>query len=499
MFSAISPYIIHIERITMHSSARSPLIGVIDIGSNSVRLVIYDDLCRVPRAIYNEKHSCRLGERMMQTGKLSEGGRIEALEAIGRFVMLSEAMEVRRLYAVATAAVRNAEDGQDFANQVQRNYDLSIDIISGEQEAKLAAAGVRSSIYRPDGITADMGGGSLELAAMDTSFYTSSPLGALSLYEQYGDDTAAMRQYIRATLTTLLADQPNYHAKALYAVGGSFRSIARLHADEHDYPLPIIHYYTLGANIVESYTSRLLQLCKAQPDTFNKVEDKRIPLLPAACISLQELLRATNASDVVFSSAGIREGIMYDLASKEIQQQDALDASLMQLGGSMVDEDYANALLEWIQPLFPEESSSEYRLRRAACLLSDIAQTINPEFRAEWVFEHVLVSNLWGISHPERVKIALALYYRYRGRKRPQHPVLSLLDEASIYWAKKTGMAMRLAFEISAGTPMMLAHLPLILTNANTLRIAGERTLYDALPSSAEKRLKTLNKLLNEC
>src|SRR5918998_5198028 len=137
-------------------------VAIVDIGSNSIRLVVYDGLDRIPSVIFNEKVMAGLGESLSQSGALSEASQDRAVAALRRFALLAKQMGVKRARVVATAAVRDASNGAAFLKRV-RATGFKPEVLSGEQEAMMAGQGVLSGIPEADGIVGDLGGGSLEL------------------------------------------------------------------------------------------------------------------------------------------------------------------------------------------------------------------------------------------------------------------------------------------------------------------------------------------------
>ena len=142
-------------------------VGVIDIGSNSIRIVVFSGATRAPLPIFNEKVMCGMGRRLHSTGKLDPDGVDLALGNLPRFAAAAEALGVDRLRVVATAAIRDALDGAQFIARVRETAGLKIEIISGETEARLSALGLVSSLPEADGVIGDLGGGSLELVRLD--------------------------------------------------------------------------------------------------------------------------------------------------------------------------------------------------------------------------------------------------------------------------------------------------------------------------------------------
>jgi exopolyphosphatase/guanosine-5'-triphosphate,3'-diphosphate pyrophosphatase len=230
-------------------SATDGRIGIIDIGSNSIRLVVYDAHKRSPVPIYNEKVMCALGKGLATSGVLNPSGVKMGKIALRRFIALGRNMQISALHVMATAAVRDATDGKNFANWVEETYGVKVDIISGEEEARLGAFAICSAIYRPNGITADLGGGSLELVRVDggkPSHHTSLPLGSLRMIDEGKGDRNKLEKIINKRFAEIgwlnTPKTPN-----IYPIGGSFRALAKMHMTAHNYPLEILHEYTVDA------------------------------------------------------------------------------------------------------------------------------------------------------------------------------------------------------------------------------------------------------------
>src|SRR3954453_7603347 len=199
--------------------------AIIDIGSNSVRLVVYDEIGRAPFPRFNEKALCQLGDGLARTGALTPDGIARTLAALRRFRAIADAMAVGRIDALATEAVRQASNGPDLVAQITAQTGLPVRVLSGAEEAYFGALGVVSGFYRPAGLSGDMGGGSLEMAeVLDDRVGSQSislPLGALPVRRllEAGIDTA------KARVDALLRDgvPPGLASPTFFAVGGGWR------------------------------------------------------------------------------------------------------------------------------------------------------------------------------------------------------------------------------------------------------------------------------------
>jgi exopolyphosphatase/guanosine-5'-triphosphate,3'-diphosphate pyrophosphatase len=443
-------------------------VGIIDIGSNSVRLVVYDALKRSPLPLFNEKVMCGLGKNLAQRGTLNPEGVEEARKCIARFLTISEMMDVAQLNVVATAAIRDASDGAQFVRELEKQHGLNIEVISGEQEAKLAAQGVMSSFPQPRGLAGDLGGASMELVAIDRNSideHQTLPIGPLRFVGENGRPDPKKLSEELDKVSWLGRGFDNF-----YAVGGSFRALAKIHMTLNDYPLPILHHYQVSATEFVPLLANIAGMAEAQVAQLPGSSDKRAELLPAAAKILHDVLVRAKVKQVIFSASGIREGYLFQRLSPYRRNDDPLVATSADLA---LQNDrvsgYAKELFGWMAPLFPKEEESLRRLRFSACILSELAWSIHPEFRAEWAFDRVLRSAITGLTHQERVMVATACYFRYSSKMRMQSPILTLMDERREQWSRVVGLAANLAYQLSGGVAGNLFHVPLVVSKKKPL------------------------------
>ena len=310
----------------MKIKLRQEPIGIVDIGSNSIRLCVYDMAHRVPVPLFNEKAVCGLGLGLGGSGRLNPEGVEGALAAVGRFVALCRAMEVAKLDILATAAVRDAADGDDFVHEVERRFGVEVKVLSGGQEAKMAAMGVLCGTPDAHGIVADLGGGSLELVTVqDGNFgrYVTMPLGLLRLAEASGEDRIRAGAIVEGHLKNIpwLSDS---NCRNLYAVGGAWRSIARICIAQTQHPLTVLDNFSLEAR----EALRILDLVASQSrkslEKVPGVSKKRVSGLPLAALVLEKVLRAVQPSRLVFSIYGMREGQFFKRLPDKMKSQDPL-------------------------------------------------------------------------------------------------------------------------------------------------------------------------------
>lgn len=466
-------------------------IGIIDIGSNSIRLVVYDQQKRSPVSIYNEKVMCALGKGLASSGKLNPEGVELAKQALKRFLAMGRNMEISSLYVMATAAVRDADDGAAFARQLEKAHGIEIDTITGKKEAKLGAYGVCASIYKPQGITGDLGGGSLEMVKVEngeTRDHASLPLGSLRMIDESKGDRDRLKKLIEKRFNELDWLDEKKIAN-FYAIGGTFRALAKMHMTAANYPLRILHEYKVDAKSFLNFARDIAAMSPEKLEKYPGSAAKRVAALPGAAIVLDHILSRSKPENIVFSASGIREGYLYEKLPPFVRAQDGLIVSCHEFavkGGRSTA--YANELYTWMFPLLAKESDKERRLRLAFCLLSDIAQHIHPEYRAEWAYHRILYSALTGLSHRERVKLALALYHRYQFRRKEELPALSLLKESDHEWARLVGSCANTAFHLSGSLPGSL-HKSAFIIEKNDVSLQLAASMQDLNGDAIKRRM----------
>lgn len=466
---------------------------MIDVGSNSVRLVVFEALSRATTPIFNEKVLCGLGRGLAQTGRLNPEGRDAALATLNRFASLVDAMQAEMIDVVATAAVREAKDGPDFVARVEADCGLKIKVLSGIEEARLAAQGVLSSFPGAHGLMADLGGGSLEVVRLDEGSLedrTTLPLGPLR--------TAGARgRALVQTIDGALGDLPwlrGTRGSSFYAVGGAWRAIARVHMAQERYPVRIVHGYTLERAEAERVATFLLKLDADALEELDGVPRRRAETLPFSALVLTRLLKVARPKAVVFCAHGLREGSIYDRLDEASRAVDpfiaAAQDSASRTGRFSV---HAEEIERWMAPLFEDADAEEARLRFAACLLSDSAWRWHPDYRAEQAFVSILHAPYVGVSHEGRAFVATAVAARYGASlsEKWMAPAKRLLPKPAVQTARALGAALYLANTLTGGTPGLLVEAP-VLKRGNTLELvlAGESGRLDG--EAVRRRLETL-------
>jgi exopolyphosphatase/guanosine-5'-triphosphate,3'-diphosphate pyrophosphatase len=433
--------------------------GVIDIGSNSVRMVVFDGAARSPAYFFNEKILCGLGAGFSETGRLNPEGRVRAMIALRRFAALAKGMDVSPLLTVATAAVRDAEDGADFREDVLRNTGLEIQIVGGDEEARLSAQGVLLGWPGAEGLVCDIGGSSMELAELlgggEVGLRRSSDLGPLKLMGLDGGKKA-MRAHIKARVSDLAEAFPN-RPDRLFLVGGSWRAIARIDMERRGYPLKVLHEYRMTPKAILDSIAMIERSDMNELRSQTGTSSERMRLVPLAAEVLKALVRELQPREVAVSSYGIREGLLYEQMSEALRHRDPLiEAARHAEASSARMPGFGRALYHFVEPLFPRAKYDKKRLIRAACLLHDVSWRAHPDYRAEVCFDNATRANLGGLTHGERVYLGLALLHRYKSNRDNTNfnaELLSLLPEAQVMEAEILGRAMRFGAMFTVARP----------------------------------------------
>ncbi len=482
------------------AAAAGPHVAVVDIGSNSVRLVVYDQLSRAPFPRFNEKSLCKLGAGLDEEGRLAPEAIEHTLSSVERFFAISRAMEVERIDVLATEAVRRAPNGNELTDGIRARCGAETRILDGKEEAYYSALGVVSGFYRPKGLMGDMGGGSLEIAeVLDDRVgerSVSLPLGALPtsamLAESYGKAKKRIDEMLKEALPPVLTDP------VFYPVGGGWRGLARVALARRVTLCPIAHGFEMDAKEARALAKEIVRASPEEIAALPDVPSRRIETLPAAALVFDRVLKALKPERVVFSATGLREGWLYSLLSDAERALDPLLEGAQAFGTRRARvPGFAEALVRWTDDLFPAESAVERRLRLAACALSDIAWSDQAKFRAQEIFRRVLQLPFIGIGHMEKIFLATALYARHSGKpdSAEMTSVAAVLPPPSLRRAQILGRTLQLGYRLSGSVPAILDRARLVI-EANTVRI--EIHGHEGIPDSdaVQERLAQLSKAL---
>lgn len=456
-------------------------VGIIDVGSNSIRLVVYERASRAPLPVFNEKVLCGLARGLDATGRLNPQGVELALANIDRFTTLARNMKVTSLDLLATAAVRDASDGGEFMRELA-SRGIEAHTVSGQDEARFSGYGVMCGMPDASGVMGDLGGGSLELVALgrgQLGTSTTLPVGPLRLMSSGKGDP---RRTVVEAIENIgwLREETG---KTFYAVGGAWRSFARLHMEQAGYPLHIIHHYDIPAEEARAVARLIAVQSGKSLEKMAGVSRRRVDTLPLACLALDRLLAALKPRNVVFSAFGLREGFYYQRLSEAERARHPLIAFAEEQGAGWRRFDLApSEIFDWLTPIFAGETEAERILRIAACHLSDISWNDHPDYRAEQAYVRVLHLPAPGMSHRDRAILAMTMAYRYKSDAKAAmlDTAMRLADGKGRTFARRLGACLRLAYNLSGGAPGLLPRVQLR---------RSERELWLVVPSELKRSL----------
>ena len=489
------------ERLPAAAAADAPY-GVLDVGSNSIRLVVFEGLTRAPAPVFNERELCGLGATLAETGTLAPDAVEPALDALRRFAAAAEALGVGPLDAVTTAAVREASDGERFRKAVSRETGFSLRVLSGEEEARYAALGVVSAFPGANGLMADLGGGSLELVRLEhgrLAEHATLPLGVLRL----GSLPPSRRSTLAAERLKALPWLDRVRGAPVYLVGGAWRALARLRMASERHPIPVVHHYRMTPAEGREATK---ELAAVDPATLRPGPEgmlpRRLATVPSGASALKALLKVAAPGEVLFSAFGLREGLLFDRLPAAVRAQDPLHDACRSIarrdGRSLV---YAEALASWLGRSTLPALARHREMLPAAAFLSEIAWRQHPDLRAADAFARISRAPFVGIDHAGRVFLALAVATRYKSRLPvvASRTVNRLLPPPVRAEARALGLALRLAERLSIGEPAVLdgsqiaaedGHLVLRLAPVHRPLASGKaRTAADALARALGSKL----------
>ncbi|RDE00917.1 exopolyphosphatase [Paracoccus pantotrophus] len=474
-------------------------VGVVDVGSNSIRMVVFDGAARSPAYFYNEKVMAGLGSGLATTGRLNPEGVRRGMAALRRFAVLADSMGIKPLTCVATAAVREAEDGPAFHKAVEKETGLKLWVIDGEEEARLSAQGVLLGWPDAKGLVCDIGGNSMELAEVENGKVgrrISTPLGPFRLQQVKGG-ASGLRDHIRETIETA-AERLGRGHEQIYLVGGSWRAIARLDMERAKYPMTVLHEYRMSPQAVADTVKWIGDRSVADMRAMTGISQSRMELVPLASQVLRQLVQSFKPKSLAVSSYGIREGLLYEQMPAGLRSRDPLIEAARFAERQMARmPGFGKKLYQFLEPLFGNLPAERDRLVRAACLLHDTTWRTHPDYRADACFDNVTRANMAALSHPERVFLGLSLLHRYKNSRAnsPMAPLFALLSDKEIREAEVLGKAMRFGAMFSVKDPAEAGTLKL-QRKKKLLELKLTRTGRALMGEVAEARFRTLAEAL---
>lgn len=290
-------------------SQKNGLFGVIDIGSNSVRRVVFDVSHSPAIELSNEKVFCALGRDLSVTGRLSPEGVSLAKKTLKTYKEKMASEGVTACSVVGTAALREAEDGSLFLKDIQDEVGLEIRVISGDEEACYAAKGVLSLDPQASGVVADFGGGSLEFAVIEAGHVGNTLSFPFGVFRAQTLGPAARGIMHKA----FVKSKPQIGSPlALYGIGGDWRALAKAHKQESGEADRPLQGYRIEASSLMLFCRKLQNLSGAEIVRFYGMEERRAGLMGVSALVLETVFMALGPRELVVSTAGVRDGLLYE-------------------------------------------------------------------------------------------------------------------------------------------------------------------------------------------
>ncbi|NCU55141.1 MAG: hypothetical protein EBW57_03835 [Candidatus Fonsibacter ubiquis] len=441
--------------------------AIIDLGSNSIRMLIYDNILNSQIPVFNEKAVCQLGKNLDRTGKLDPKGAEFALTVLKRFKQILSNLKVKKYKAIGTAALREAIDAKDFIIKAQKIIKKKIIILSGNKEAENSALGVVIGFQKVNGLVADLGGGSLELARVEKNIIhdkISLPLGVLRLFNQPKKNKNKVKKIISFYLNKIEWLRKN-KIKNLYLCGGTWRTLMNAHMIKTNYPLAILHQYKLSSLDTLKFVNRL------------------------------NTIRICDPVSVFLSQSGVREGSLINKSKLKVLQNNSLSRSVHFLSHKKAD--YAANYLKlynFIRNLFStNEKYFPSRLLLPACSLSNFDWGLGVYQRAELVFQEVINAPILKLSHNDRIKLGLVSFWRHCSTKYyPNVEFVKLLSNEEIAACKQIGAALRLASSIGVISNIFFDKVKIYKNSNKDLILKVSKKDKQVISNQVQKRLKSL-------
>jgi len=481
-------------------------VAIIDIGSNSVRQVIYEGLTRSPSILFNEKTLCGLGKGVANDGKLAEEDAERAFKAIVRLLALGKQNNVSETHILATAAVREAKNGDEFITRIEEELNVTVNLLSGEKEAEYATLGVKSGFHKPKGIVGDQGGGSMELTALNVVIKEglTTPLGVLSVLEKSKGDVVEAQKFVKKKLAEVDIKWPG-KSREFYAIGGTWRSLAKLHMLQNEYPLSVTHAYSVSAENYKKFCKKIIEKPLDEIPMIDEISKNRRNLVPYGAVVMHETLERLDAKCVIHSAAGLREGYLYSLLDEEEQEEDALLEATAELAILRSrSPQHCIELAEWTEQAFKtldlEETERQARWRVAACNLADIAWRSASDYRAEQALGIINNAGFNSISHEGRAFLAITNFHYYQGLGAKKEPpaIAKLTSDENHTRARILAALFRLVHLYSALEPGVLPHLKLERSPYGNLVFQVSPEVFDLDGERPRIRLEQLGREVGE-
>ncbi|GIQ69852.1 Ppx/GppA family phosphatase [Xylanibacillus composti] len=443
-------------------------IGIIDIGSNSVRLVIYEYtpsvLERRIRVIDESKASVRLSGKVLADGSIPIQALNSLVDTLQHFKLLCSVNGAERIRATATAAIRNAANSGEIRAYLEEASGLHIEVLSGEDEARLGFLGAMQTLDMQEGFLLDIGGGSTELTLFRNRTVLEShsfPFGAVNMSKRFTENGELSPDGL-SKLRQFISEELQQHAWAavhpglpLIGLGGTIRNICKIDQKQRKYSLAKTHQYEMDAPTVAAMLTQLSSLSYEQRKKVEGLSKDRVDLIVPGLTILHTIFEQIHASHYVVCGAGLRNGVFYESVFPGANAlSNVLEHSVRNLISlhPAVSLDHVNQVNKLAQELYSElrpihgYGEREATLLHAASLLYRIGISVDLYDYQKHTFYLIAHSAIYGLSHRETLMVALIASYKSKSRcKKAAAPYRDILSEEDLGVCEKLGTVLQLA------------------------------------------------------
>ncbi|KIM11023.1 MAG: hypothetical protein KU37_07910 [Sulfuricurvum sp. PC08-66] len=403
--------------------------AVIDIGSNSVRIVIYEKTSRYAFHLLREdKSKVRIGEgAYKQGGMLQEAAMQRAFETIEEFVTIAKSYKVRKILCVATSALRDAPNRDVFIKRVSSRLSLNIKVIDGAQEAQLGGIAVANMLPPNNYVTIDIGGGSTELASIQNGMIVeqlSLDLGTVRLKELFCDE-GRFDDAVAYIKNAALAIPPSYLNRPIAGIGGTIRAVSMAYMRYIGYPIKVLHGFSYTTKAITLFSKKIYQRPPQELKLLG-IKSERFDVIDAGTLIYTTLLEHLQAPEVTVSQVGVREGrFIQDLLrhQRHMRFPTPINPTMQSLIDRYIDDlEYVKNLKRTALELFDLlheklQLPVAYReLLGHAATLSNIGVELN-YYDFERHSFYLILHSIYGMSHRETLLVATLV--RYHTSKEP--------------------------------------------------------------------------------
>ncbi len=443
-------------------------IAIIDLGSNSARLVLVKIMDGGFYTVFDEiKESVRLGQDMERDGFLKAARIAQTIRTLKMFKKLCDSYNVDRIIAVATAAVRRAKNQRSFLEEVFATTGIEFKVLSAEEETNFVYQGVINSMDIPKGLIFEIDGGSMKLVYYNRRNILNQetlPLGAVTLTDMFAYDdlqpeeqAKRIEEYFTEQLSRIPWLKELDPDVQFIGVGGSFRNLCRISKMVRRYPVDMVHNYKMPIGDFESIYDMIKVLDLDKKKKIKGLSSKRADILPSAFAAVKSLLDYTGLTEITISGAGLREGIMYNTAvplTLEKPISDVLGYSLNNLVHLYeINEKHVEQVINLSLQLFKQLRvlhkfpRTYIKVLRVAAALHDAGTRVkfyNHQKHSQYI---ILNSNLSGISHRDIVLAAFVAGSHHSDQPSPQEWLRykDLVGEEELEAVKKLSVILRIA------------------------------------------------------